>query len=134
MSRSPVPLITLLIGIIIGLLLDRRVQPEKASAKPEPVIPQAEVQPRKSRTIEELSPTYKAHRDYYLSKDYEGGTESPGKHERHYRQVLDELDLNNLTELEATHVKRALVDLFGSLAYQIKEIIRNYGIPTYEED
>lgn len=128
-----------LVGIIAGLLLDRRIpQPGKTALAPQPTDAQEQVQNaiprRKSRSIDELSPTYAATRDFYMSKAYDGVYESPRKHDRRFRQVLDELDMEDLTELEAKEVKRALLDLFGVFTFQVRETMNTYKIPMYEED
>ena len=83
---------------------------------------------RKSRTPEEMSPTYKKYRDDYLVARIEYMPESPKKHERRFEKILQEFNLLNLTEMEARDIKGALQDLFGMAAFEIRQLINNYNI------
>lgn len=90
--------------------------------------------PQKSRTAEEMSPTYKAYRDWYLSRDFQPTGESAAKHNRRFEKILGELDLQNLSEMEASNIKKMFKDLFRSATHEIKKLIENYNIPEFQEE
>lgn len=120
----------LLLGFIIGALW---AQNRKLTTQPVIVTP-AQPTPRKSRTPEEMSPTYKAWADHIRQTQSRPPMPTPKQFRRTFYQIVRDFAQPDLTELEADTIRRALNDYIAVMMNEVEQIVQQYDIPMWEEE
>jgi uncharacterized membrane protein len=114
-------ILVFLLGLVTGLWLYERQERQRLVDKTS----------RKSRTMEELSPTYKS-----FIQDWRevGILKTPKEHRRNIKKIIQEVDFRDLSEMEIAVVKKQISELVGLMAVDADDLINPNTLPPSYED
>lgn len=116
-----------LVTLFVGKQMEQRLNHRQAKTSQPEAQADSPTPPRISRTMEEMSPTFK---QFSTKFDWENPTiQTPSENAELLKATIKETSLENLTELEAVTIKKTLTDLVNRMWLHAEELLHPNRLP-----